>query len=419
MPRSAPFLKTAIAFCALMAISAVHAETLYERDGIELRGTARIVTTEVAVCDTETVVFHTLKRHHGQPLHIWQLNFSVHNGSGQPLQHIVAHFNIRSKLPPCINWYGPHVRYSTSQWSFWGQNLPGPVFWGDSLEVLEDSNIEPGAELRGTVFVLVFHEHRPTFENLSFNFELGEQTSATRLETVAKAGRPADSADEESLTLDRTDESPSGFSADQTCIEQPGVPCWRELGNQPQCYFWEDYEGRAATITTWSGECSGGLAHGEGTLTSDWVLTDGEGFERRSKGVSKGQLQNGTKHGQWSADFTYEHGGEWHGSSSSDGPYVNGTKHGRWYLHSRLSGYHHSVSYVDGQRHGPWRRSTATGNFEGGPYLANKKHGYWYYYYDDTLGGPNVKAEIVVYVNGEAKISPHGIGPSDWVDHLR
>ena len=154
-------------------------------------------------------------------------------------------------------------------------------------------------------------------------------------------------------------------------------------------------------------------------LTSDWVGTDRSGFEHRSKGVSKGQLQNGKKHGQWSTDFTSEAGGEWYGRNSSEGPYVNGTKHGRWYLHSRLAGHHYSVSYVDGKSHGPWSRSTATGNFEGGPYLANKKHGYWYYYYDDGGGGPNVKAEIVVYVKGEAKVEPNGLGTSDWVDSLR
>ena len=50
-----------------------------------------------------------------------------------------------------------------------------------------------------------------------------------------------------------------------------------------------------------------------------------------------------------------------------------------------------------------------------GPYLANKKHGYWFYYYG---GRPNVKAEIVVYVKGEVKVGPHGIGPSDWIDRL-
>ena len=60
-------------------------------------------------------------------------------------------------------------------------------------------------------------------------------------------------------------------------------------------------------IVSWSGECSGGLAHGEGMLTSDWVGTDRSGFEHRSKGVSKGQLQNGKKHGYWY--YYYDDGG--------------------------------------------------------------------------------------------------------------
>ena len=407
--------KAIIASCVLMMVSAVHAEVLYEQDGIELRGTAQIVRNEVAICNAGTVVLTgQMKRSHGQPLHIWQLNFSVHNGSGQPLQHIAAHFNISSKLPPCSNWYGPRVRDSSSERVFWGQSLPGPVFWGDSLEVLEDSNIEPGAELLGTVFVLVFHEHRPTFENLSFNFKFAEQTTATGRETVSKAGKPADSADEKALTLDRTDESPSGFSADQTCIKQPEVPCWRELDNHPQCYVWDDYQEGVAAIMTWSGECSGGLAHGKGTLTSDWDITDPEGFASRSKEVSEGQLHNGKKHGHWSTYFTREAGGSWYLRNSSEGPYVNGTMHGQWYIHGHLGGNNDYVSYVDGKRHGPWSRSMATGSGARGPYLANKKHGHWYYYYDDG-GGPSVKAEVVVYVEGE----PTGIGPSSWVDLLR
>ena len=375
--------KAIIASCVLMMVSAVHAEVLYEQDGIELRGTAQIVRNEIAICDAETVLqTFQMKRSHGQPLHIWQLNFSVHNGSGQPLQHIAAHFNIRSKLPPCSNWYAPRVRASSPERVFWGQ-MPGPVFWGDSLEGLEDSNIEPGAELRGTVFALVFHEHRPTFENLSVNFKFAEQTTAAGRETVSKAGKPADSADEKAFTLDRTDESPSGFSADQTCIEQPEVSCWRELDNQPQCYVWDDYQRAAAAIMTWSGECSGGWAQGGGTLTSDWDITDPEGYTKEYKEVSKGQLHNGKKHGHWSTYVTSEAGGDWYRMHSWKGPYVNGTRHGQWYFHRRLAGYHDYVSYVDGKRHGPWSREQATGSFSGGPYLANKKHGHWYYYYDD------------------------------------
>ena len=324
MSKVTPFWKTTIAFCALTSVSVVQAEKLYERDGIELRGTARIVRNEVAICD-ENASFFYLKRNHGQPLHIWQLDFSVYNGSGQPLQHIAAHFNIRSKLPPCSSWYGPRVQASSSERAFGGQNLPGPVFWGNSLEVREDSNIEPDAELRGTVFVLVFHEHRPTFENLEVNFKFTEQVGAAERETVSKTGRPVDSADEKGLTLARTDESTSGFSADQTCVEQPEVPCWRKLDNQPQCYLWDNYREGADAIMTWSGECSGGLAHDEGTLTLDWEITDAAGRVDRSKEVSKGHLQNGKKHGLWSTDFTREAGGSWYRSNSSKGPYVNGT----------------------------------------------------------------------------------------------
>ena len=65
------------------------------------------------------------------------------------------------------------------------------------------------------------------------------------------------------------DGSPSRFSTEQACAWQPeGAECWKELANRPRCYVWNGYNFPNAIVTViWTGECSGGLAHGEGTLT--------------------------------------------------------------------------------------------------------------------------------------------------------
>jgi len=67
------------------------------------------------------------------------------------------------------------------------------------------------------------------------------------------------------------------ISADEMCTGKPeGAKCWKELTNHPECYVWDDYYYEDQTVT-WSGKCSGNLAHGEGTLT--WAVTDGDSLK--------------------------------------------------------------------------------------------------------------------------------------------
>ena len=56
------------------------------------------------------------------------------------------------------------------------------------------------------------------------------------------------------------------FSPERPCARKPvGSSCWMALANQPECYFWNP-DFRKDETMTWSGECSGGMAQGEGTL---------------------------------------------------------------------------------------------------------------------------------------------------------
>ena len=92
------------------------AEMLYNREGIQLQRTTRIVTYKAGVCnvleDLHSEKVYELKANHGQPLHVCQRDFSAYNGTGKPLSHLRAGFEIESAWPPCRNWSGPPGSYA-------------------------------------------------------------------------------------------------------------------------------------------------------------------------------------------------------------------------------------------------------------------------------------------------------------------
>ena len=163
------------------------------------------------------------------------------------------------------------------------------------------------------------------------------------------------------IELDRTrrEGPPSRFSTEPACAGQPeGTECWQELANQPRCYVWDDYHQTDQTMT-WTGECSDGLAHGEGTLT--WVIGNG-------KDVGTGRLQDGKRHGDWVERFA--------DGTVQEGPYVDGKMHGRWVLRG-ADGSIGEGPVVDGKMHGQWVIRWADGDVQEGPYVDDKKHGRW------------------------------------------
>ena len=103
----------------------------------------------------------------------------------------------------------------------------------------------------------------------------------------------------------------SQIRVEETCTGKPeGSSCWKELANLPQCYVWDDYFYEDQTVT-WSGNRSGSVAHGQGTLI--WVRDDEE-----SSGT--GRLERDRKQGCWVV----------RGRGTSDGPFVDGKRHGHW-----------------------------------------------------------------------------------------
>ncbi len=55
-----------------------------------------------------------------------------------------------------------------------------------------------------------------------------------------------------------------------TCAGKPArSQCWMELESHPGCYVWNSFLQEGMTAS-WSGECAGSMAEGEGELLFTW-----------------------------------------------------------------------------------------------------------------------------------------------------
>ena len=218
--------------------------------------------------------------------------------------------------------------------------------------------------------------------------------------------------------------------ADRTpCAGQPkGAECWLELANQPGCSVWNpQFEPYKAA--TWTGECSGGVAQGRGTLK--WVWDVGDKLHKETKSVEEAetpsapQLRAGTPstfRGEptcasqpkgtacwmeladqagcyvWGSDLKVDATVTWTGeciegigqgtgtfksvwddgkkTSEDTGRLQAGKKHGQWVLR-RENGDVFEGPYVEGKFHGPWIVRLADGRVQEGAFLDGKHHGQW------------------------------------------
>ena len=163
----------------------------------------------------------------------------------------------------------------------------------------------------------------------------------------------------------------SPIGADETCAGKPaGAACWMQVYQRPGCYVWNGGLALGATVT-WTGECSGGVAQGAGTLTWAW-----DGNQR----TDTGRLVDGKQHGHWIERYPNQEmassagGGGW---DVSEGPYVNGMRHGHWLLRATTSDMTIEGPFVDGQQTGHWVDRFADGNIMEGPLVNGVRHGRW------------------------------------------
>ncbi len=378
--------------------AALHAQRLMELEGIQLRGSARVVAYGAATCEIREGFAGDDKAwdpaNRGQPLDVWQLDFSVYNGSGKWLDHLIARYNIESEWPPCSSWDGPRAGA-----------VEGPVEWGNAAGFIQESGrnvVEPGQTLTTTTYLVVFHsDEPPRFERWSMDYDFATSPPVAGTRTPSPSPRP---------------ERPQAFAAQNVstgpapgCLTTTDGYCYRELENQPGCYAWYAFRGSSSVTMAWTGGCADGLANGAGDLIIRLVDEDGEARILTTTGL----LGNGKHTGRWiqqHPDGSVDEGpfvagkrnGRWirRGADGEvrEGPVVDDKSNGQWTIR-HPGGRVEEGPYVDGKKHGHWKERDPDGGLSQGPYVDDKKHGRWTFRNDseDTLA---VSGEGL-YVEGE------------------
>ena len=373
---------------AALAGGASQAETFRDKDGVVFEGTILRVVSEAAVCNVleekySPEEYARLQANQGRPLHLWQVDFSIRNGSGRELDFLQASSWVRSEYPPCTNWSGRGpgggpVRSEPAE--------AIPVQWADHLEGLSmPYGMRRDQEERSAVYVLAFDGQRPAFGEWDLKYTFAQ---AAGTGTEPAAGQPS-----------RTGPEPA-------CAGQPeGAACWMELANDPGCHVWNGSLGEGATAK-WSGACEGGLAQGTGTLA--WKWDSGEYEET-------GLLRDGQRQGNWVVRYA--------DGDVREGPYADGQKQGRW-VERYASGNVGEGPYADGQRQGNWVVRYADGTVSEGPYEENKRHGRWVVRYASGLvdEGPYADGQkqgrwVERYADGNVGEGPYADGQrqGNWV----
>ena len=156
-------------------------QRLLETDGVELRGEAQLVMSGGGTCNVleSDTAYEANKANDGAPMDIWRLDFSVRNGSGRWLDHLIARYQIESEWPDCTNWDGPEA------------GAFQPLEWADSIGFIQESGrnvVAPDQTLTQTKFFIVLRgDPEPRFSNWSmdFDFAVNPPTGA-----AAAAGTP-------------------------------------------------------------------------------------------------------------------------------------------------------------------------------------------------------------------------------------
>ena len=174
--KSPSSLLLALGSVLVLLIPSASAEILYDKEGIQLQGSARIVSRNAATCNVleenySPEEYEKLKANQGQSLHVWRIDFSAHNHTGKPLDFLTASFFIEASNPPCTNWSGEGPGGGPAGDFTDDEGIRGHPLPGDQLRVLSrPDGMTIGEVERDTDFLVVFHPHKPVFKNWSVNF---------------------------------------------------------------------------------------------------------------------------------------------------------------------------------------------------------------------------------------------------------
>ena len=168
----------------LVAIAPAAAEDLYNKDGVQLWTSARLITRDAATCHVledrhSDAEYERLKSNEGQPLHVWRLDLTAANYSGKVIEYLSASVHTESEWPPCTNW----------DWDVL-QDYRGGVDWaGGILSLSQVADMPAGEEVRETMFLLVFEGQEPGFGRWTIDYNFADAASAPA-DRSAPAARP-------------------------------------------------------------------------------------------------------------------------------------------------------------------------------------------------------------------------------------
>ena len=170
----------------------------------------------------------------------------------------------------------------------------------------------------------------------------GGNAPASTRSGVGGADSPPGAGTQSAAGVDARPDPGAVFRPEPRCAAgQPaGTSCWMEIAGRPGCHVWNPNPQPGETVT-WTGECSGGLVQGTGTVT--WIHAGGEQ-------VVTGRRRDGKEDGHTVIRFA--------NGNVDEGPYVDGQRHGHWVFRFANGDVAEGLN-VEGELHGEWvvRRS--------------------------------------------------------------
>lgn len=462
-----------------LAVGGAPAETFHTKDGVVFEGTIRQVVTNAAVCNV-LVENHTeeqyerLKANQDRPLHLWQVDFSVRNESGRPLDYLHASGWVLSEWPPCTNWSGEGPGGGPLQPE---SSLPIGMVWTDHYEVVQmPYGMRLDQQERRSKYLIVFDGQQPRFGEWNINyrfaagsggatqsgrepqapalaFELPPEIQADRyLRLAEQAVRSGDAAGARAAM-----ERLASLQQEQGLEPAPEdhyryAQAWAAAG-EPQrakaaAVRYLQLQGRKAEHYTEAldlmnraefgraGKPQMGSTHAEAGQPSRpkpepsctgmpqgsecWMELSNHPacyvwIDRMSDvepASWSGECRNGLAQG--AGTFAWKQDDD---SSGRTGFMVDGKRHGQWTLR-RPNGDVFEGPYVDGERHGQWVFRQSNGLVVEGPYVDGKQRGGQFVYRfpnGDVHEGPMVDGER----HGQWTLRYYATGITETVTYVR
>jgi len=438
---SSAAIRNCILAALLVAVPAT-AETFYNQDGVVFEGTLRRVVSNASVCNVleenhTPEEYERLKGNQGQPLHLWQVDYTVRNESGRLLEYLRASSWVRSEHPPCTNWSGEGPGGGSVLPE---PSLPIPMYWGDYDQLLQmPYGMRPGQQVRRAYYLEVFHEHQPRFGEWDIDYTFA--TDAAR--DVGGAKRGGDRPDRQAGSSKAAGQLPPEIQMDlnlrkaEQAVRDGDAATVREamerlealeqehgLEPSPEDHYryaqaWaaagEPERAMAAAVRYLQ---AGGreaehytealdLINREGALAAAPAAGNvsasrvGPGPEPTCAGQEQGtscwmELASHPGCYVWNPSLGENETAAWSGGCSGGLAHDTGTlvfnnsegtqectgllqggkMHGQWVVRDPDGGSMEGPT-VDGKMHGRWVLRRANGIVEEGPYVEGKRHGHW------------------------------------------